>query len=114
MDYNLGYFDDTECRGEPADNPFGAKLSLMSPKQYVTYSREGHLFSPGISRLIAKKLGPTVPMLLVLAISTRRVSFKIRGIRDRTASRTPSGALLFYPSSTCCYHGHEGRMFKPR
>ena len=32
MDYDLGYFDDTECRLEPIDNPFGAKLSPMSPE----------------------------------------------------------------------------------
>jgi putative transposase len=30
MDYDLGYFDDTECRLEPLDNPFGAKLLPMS------------------------------------------------------------------------------------
>lgn len=30
MDYDLGYFDDTECRLEPIDNPFGAKLLPMS------------------------------------------------------------------------------------
>ncbi len=30
MDYDPGYFDDTECRLEPADNPFGTKLSPMT------------------------------------------------------------------------------------
>jgi putative transposase len=30
MDYDLGYFDDTECRLEPLDNPFGPKLLPMS------------------------------------------------------------------------------------
>jgi putative transposase len=30
MDYDLGYFDDTECRLEPLDNPFGAKLLPLS------------------------------------------------------------------------------------
>jgi putative transposase len=30
MDYDLGYFDDTECRLEPLNNPFGAKLLPMS------------------------------------------------------------------------------------
>ena len=30
MDYDLGYFDDTECRLEPLDNPFGSKLLAMS------------------------------------------------------------------------------------
>jgi len=30
MDYDLGYFDDTECRLEPIDNPFRAKLLPMS------------------------------------------------------------------------------------
>jgi putative transposase len=30
MDYDLGYFDDTECRLEPLDNPFGSKLLPMS------------------------------------------------------------------------------------
>jgi putative transposase len=30
MDYDLGYFDDTECRLEPIDNPFGTKLLPMS------------------------------------------------------------------------------------
>jgi putative transposase len=30
MHYDLGYFDDTECRLEPLDNPFGAKLLSMS------------------------------------------------------------------------------------
>jgi hypothetical protein len=32
MDYDLGYVDDTECRLEPLDNPFGAKLLPMSPE----------------------------------------------------------------------------------
>jgi putative transposase len=32
MEYDLGYFDDTECRLEPIDNPFGAKLLPMSPE----------------------------------------------------------------------------------
>jgi putative transposase len=32
MDYDLGYFDDTECRLEPLDNPFGPKLLPMSPE----------------------------------------------------------------------------------
>jgi putative transposase len=32
MDYDLGYFDDMECRLEPIDNPFGAKLLPMSPE----------------------------------------------------------------------------------
>jgi putative transposase len=32
MDYDLGYFDDTECRLEPIDNPFRAKLLPMSPE----------------------------------------------------------------------------------
>ncbi len=54
-------------------------------------------------------------MLLVLPISTRLVSFKIRGLGDRTASRTPSGTVLAYASAACCfYHGHEKCMFKPR
>ena len=30
MDYDLGYFDDTECRLEPLDNPFGSKLLPLS------------------------------------------------------------------------------------
>jgi putative transposase len=30
MDYDLGYFDDTECRLEPLNNPFGTKLLPMS------------------------------------------------------------------------------------
>ena len=30
MDYDLGYFDDTECRLEPLQNPFGPKLLPMS------------------------------------------------------------------------------------
>jgi len=32
MDYDLGYFDDTQCRLEPIDNPFRAKLLPMSPE----------------------------------------------------------------------------------
>ena len=32
MDYDLGYFDDTECRLEPLQNPFGPKLLPMSPE----------------------------------------------------------------------------------
>jgi putative transposase len=32
MDYDLGYFDDTERRLEPIDNPFRAKLLPMSPE----------------------------------------------------------------------------------
>ena len=30
MDYDLGYFDNTECRLEPLNNPFGSKLLPMS------------------------------------------------------------------------------------
>jgi putative transposase len=30
MDYDLGYFDDTECRLEPLENPFGPKVLPMS------------------------------------------------------------------------------------
>lgn len=32
MDYDLGYFDDTECRMEPLENPFGPKVLPMSPE----------------------------------------------------------------------------------
>ena len=32
MDYDLGYFDDTECRIEPLENPFGPKVLPMSPE----------------------------------------------------------------------------------
>lgn len=32
MDYDLGYFDDTECRMEPIENPFGPKVLPMSPE----------------------------------------------------------------------------------
>jgi putative transposase len=32
MDYDLGYFDDTECRMEPVDNPFEPKVLPMSPE----------------------------------------------------------------------------------
>jgi len=32
MDYDLGYFDDEECRLEPLANPFGPKLLPMSPE----------------------------------------------------------------------------------
>jgi putative transposase len=32
MDYDLGYFDDTECRMEPLENPFGPKMLPMSPE----------------------------------------------------------------------------------
>src|SRR6266853_4951196 len=31
MDYDLGYFDHETCRLEPLDNPFGPKVSPMSP-----------------------------------------------------------------------------------
>jgi putative transposase len=31
MDYDLGYFDDEQCRLEPLENPFGPKLLPMSP-----------------------------------------------------------------------------------
>ena len=31
MHYDLGYFDDETCRLEPIANPFGPKLSPMSP-----------------------------------------------------------------------------------
>ena len=43
--YDLGDFGDMECRLEPSDNLFGAKLSSMSPEQYVAYCREVN-FSP--------------------------------------------------------------------
>jgi len=32
MDYDLGYFDDTECRVEPLESPFGPKVLPMSPE----------------------------------------------------------------------------------
>jgi putative transposase len=32
MDYDLGYFDDETCRLEPIENPFGPKVSPMSPE----------------------------------------------------------------------------------
>jgi len=32
MDYDLGYFDDTECRMEPLESPFGPKVLPMSPE----------------------------------------------------------------------------------
>jgi putative transposase len=32
MDYDLGYFDDTQCRMEPLENPFGPKVLPMSPE----------------------------------------------------------------------------------
>ena len=32
MDYDSGYFDDETCRLEPIENPFGPKLSPMSPE----------------------------------------------------------------------------------
>ena len=32
MDYDLGFFDDQECRVECAPNPFGAKVLPMSPE----------------------------------------------------------------------------------
>ena len=32
MDYDLGYFDDEECRLEPIANPFAAKVLPMSPE----------------------------------------------------------------------------------
>jgi putative transposase len=32
MDYDLGYFDHQECRLEPTENPFGAKMLPMSPE----------------------------------------------------------------------------------
>jgi len=32
MDYDLGYFDDETCRLEPIDDPFGPRLSPMSPE----------------------------------------------------------------------------------
>jgi len=36
MDYDLGYFDDEAVRLEPLANPFGPKVSPMSPVQSVT------------------------------------------------------------------------------
>ena len=32
MQYDLGYFDDETCRLEPIENPFGPKVSPMSPE----------------------------------------------------------------------------------
>ena len=32
MDYDLGYFDDETCRLEPIEDPFGPRLSPMSPE----------------------------------------------------------------------------------
>jgi len=29
---DLGYFDDTQCRMEPLENPFGPKVLPMSPE----------------------------------------------------------------------------------
>jgi putative transposase len=31
MQYDVGYFDDETCRLEPIENPFGPKVSPMSP-----------------------------------------------------------------------------------
>ena len=35
MDYDLGYFDDETCRLEPIADPFGRRLSPMSPDCYL-------------------------------------------------------------------------------
>jgi len=32
MEYDLSYFDDETCRLEPIDDPFGPRLSPMSPE----------------------------------------------------------------------------------
>jgi putative transposase len=32
VDYDLGYFDDETCRFEPIEDPFGPRLSPMSPE----------------------------------------------------------------------------------
>ena len=32
MDYDLRYFDDETCRLEPIEDPFGSRLSPMSPE----------------------------------------------------------------------------------
>ena len=32
MDYDLEFFDDETCRVEPIDDPFGPRLSPMSPE----------------------------------------------------------------------------------
>jgi putative transposase len=32
MDYDLRYFDDETCRLEPIEDPFGPRLSPMSPE----------------------------------------------------------------------------------
>ena len=32
MDYDLGHFDDETCRLEPIEDPFGPRLSPMSPE----------------------------------------------------------------------------------
>ena len=32
MEYDLGYFDDETCRLEPIEDPFGPRLSPMSPE----------------------------------------------------------------------------------
>ena len=37
MDYDLGYFDDEECRLEPIENPFSPKVLPMSPERTVTH-----------------------------------------------------------------------------
>jgi hypothetical protein len=40
MDYDVGYFDDTECRLEPLDNALGAKLLPMSQERQARYLNE--------------------------------------------------------------------------
>ena len=47
MDYDLGYFDDETCRLEPIEDPFGPKLSPMSPEWTLTRVASPPGFEPG-------------------------------------------------------------------
>jgi hypothetical protein len=40
MDYDLGFFDEEADRVECAENPFGAKVSTMSPYELSAMSPE--------------------------------------------------------------------------
>ena len=40
MDYDLGYFDDKTSRLEPIEDPFGPRLSPMSPERLLPMSPE--------------------------------------------------------------------------
>ena len=49
------YSDDTECRREPLENPFGPKVLPMSPEQSVTGAPKGNAWKHYSAEELARR-----------------------------------------------------------